>query len=316
VTDKPAVVVAPTVDAGARVRRPMDKTVPASPAAFAAMTEQRLDGKKAEKVVVAAPAPVKAVAPVKTSDAQDAWFDASPGDEGGAKKSRAWLFLVVAAVLVAAVIFLIAKGTGGDPAGVGTVPSTKETRYGLEGGIEGVPTTAPATLPATAAALDAGVHEAADAGATVAAPDTEAAVDTAPALDTQAAVVTTVTAPDTTVAAVEPAPVADTTPAPKDTAPAAKDTAPAPKDTAPAPKDTTAAAADTGPTASADTGGDPEDLFKKKAKDYIQKGIAAYQNNQFKLAAGWFKKALEADSGNALAARYLKEAEAKLAAPP
>ncbi len=57
----------------------------------------------------------------------------------------------------------------------------------------------------------------------------------------------------------------------------------------------------------------PEARFKEDAKRFMELGLGAYKKDNYKLAIGYFKRALAADPSDAVAARYLKRAEAKLA---
>jgi len=333
----------------ARVRRRDDKTV-VTPDTGAALPSVEI---AKDKPAVVAKATDKSDKPDKIDkkvDEQEDWFASTGvGDSGRKKNNKAWIYVAVAAAIVLIVVIILAT-TGGSKTASNTVPAAvPPTRYALPQQVPedprgepvktaeakpaeptlapveakpAEPTPAPVEAkPAEPAPVEAKPAEPAPIEAK---PTTTAAVTPTPApVEVKPTTKPVETKPATT-AAVKPVETKPVETKPAETKPATT-TALKPVETKPAeakpaeakPAETKPVEAKPAETAEVEpkpaTPSSPEDAFREQAKHYITQGLKAYKSENYKLAAGYFQKAQEADSSNALAGKYLQMAREKMA---
>ncbi|MCC6624716.1 MAG: protein kinase [Deltaproteobacteria bacterium] len=328
---------AAAADVAARVRRKDEQTV------------KNLNEQATVTVAAASPPPepAKPVVVKKGVDEQEDWFAAGVG-EGPKKKNTAWIFIAVAAAIVIVVVIILV--TGGKSTKTGAVqPPEPPTRYAYTQAVPATgATVAPAPEAKPAEPVPAPEAKPAEPVEVVPPPETKP-VEVVPPPETKPAEV--VPPPETRPIEVKPAeatkpievkpaeatkPIevkpaevkpaeatkpAETKPAtatkPAETKPA--ETKPATVETKPAEtKPTTVTApvetkpAETKPVEVTTPATTPEDNFREQAKHYMSLGLKAYKAENYKLAAGYFQKAKDADSTNALAAKYLQMAREKM----
>jgi serine/threonine protein kinase len=286
--------------------------------------------RRKDETTVVVPKDDKAAGKAKTIDEQEEWFT-SADQAGGKKSSRMLILLLLAAVVIVVVVILLVSNSKPTAESEGTpgpaaTPPAAAARYQLEApgeaakpGEVGGPAEVKAEVPvAVEAKADVEKPEAVAEAAKVG-PQPVAEVKTEPAIEPPKAEIKPVEAPKAEVKpaveapkveapkvevkAVVEAPKAEVKPkveAPKVEAPKVevKPKVEAPKVEAPKVE-----------PAKTDT---PEDAFRAQAQHYLKLGIEAYKAENYKLAAGYFKKAQTADPSNPTASSYLKKAQEKL----
>ncbi len=291
----------------------------------AAGAKADLSGARIRKKDEPAPAAAKAKAPAAKGKDEEEWFG---DDETTPKKgSKAWIFLLLAAaVVILVIILLMSGGDKGDKAEapVGTAPSGQ--RYAMESEpttpgsgtlTAATPNVPPPSEPAKVAEV-AKVEppkpaEAPPAAEVPSKPEVAKVEPPKPpepgkieAPKVEAPKVEAPKAPEP--AKVEPTKV-DKEPAKVEPAKVEKE----PTKVEPTKVEKEPTKVEPAKVEKTDPPGSPEDQFRQKAAHYIQLGMQAYKGENWKLAIGYFKKAQEADPNNIQAARYLKQAQDKLA---
>ncbi len=325
-----AQAVASVVVSSGKSEAATGETPAASASAMAEPKEARVRRKDDQTVrnPHATDAAVAAGISEKRRDEQEEWFN--KGEEQEQKpQSKAWLFLLLAAAVVVVVVLILTMGGKSEPAQpkepAGAAPGSRyaigdEKSQGAskpgDGAAAGV--NAPVAKPDAAAAVEAKPAEVAPVEAK---PAEVAPVEAKPAevapVEAKPAEVVPVEAKPAEVKPAETKPVVAQPPVvkPAETKPVeAKPAVVKPVETKPVEaKPAVVKPAETKPAETKPAAGSPEDQFKAQAANYMNLGIDAFKKENYKLAAGYFKRAQDADPSNKTAGVYLKRAQEKLA---
>ena len=323
-TPMPEPKPAATTPSAATIVTPKAETPTGEGAGTAASAKADASGARIKKKDEPAPVAPKTKTAAKTKDEEE-WFG---DDENAPKKgSKAWIFLLLAAAVVILVVILLM--TGGDksdkpetptgsvaPAGQRYAMESEPTAPGSPTLTAATPNVPPPSEPAKVEAPEPAKAEAPKPEPAAAPPQPEVAKVEAPKpepakVEAPKPEPAKVEAPKPEPAKIETAKVEPAKLEPAKVEPTKVEKEPTKVEPAKVEKEP--AKVEPAKVDKTDTPGSPEDQFRQKAAHYIQLGMQAYKGENWKLAIGYFKKAQEADPNNIQAARYLKQAQDKLA---